>query len=156
MSYKEVKDGDPILPFGVAGSNDPSFGTGSVIYNETSQEYVMYYTGHDTGKEVVLRAFSKDGVNWTKNYDRIIRPADKGYDVANFRDPFVLKLADNDYRMIVSTQKDGKAVLAEYKSTGLWDWEHVGVFRNTPDCFHECVDIFQSQKMVFGILSTQI
>ena len=48
--------------------------------------------------------------------------------------------------MIVSTQKDGKAVLAEYKSTGLWDWEHVGVFRNTPDCFHECVDIFQSQK----------
>lgn len=146
MAYKEVKDGDPILPFGVAGSNDPSFGTGSVIYNENSQEYVMYYTGHDTDKEVVLRAFSNDGVNWTKNNDRIIKPADNGYDAGNFRDPFVLKLADNDYRMIVSTQKDRKAVLAEYKSTGLWDWKHVGVFRNTPDCFHECVDIFQSQK----------
>ena len=26
MSYKEVKDGEPILGFGAAGSNDPSFG----------------------------------------------------------------------------------------------------------------------------------
>lgn len=143
MAYKEINNGNPILKF---GTEDPAFGTGSVIYNESQGEYVMFYTGHSDGKEVVLRAFSKDGVAWAKNADRVIRPAGYGYDAANFRDPFVLKYADGDYRMIVSTNKNGKPVLAEFKSTDLRDWEHVGVFRDNLDYFHECVDIFKKKE----------
>lgn len=142
IDYKSIKDGSPIMPYG-ADDRDAAFGTGSVVLNEADGEYVLFYTGHSAGgKEMVMRAFSKDNISWTKNDDRIILPATYGYDEKDFRDPCIVKLAGNDYRMIVSTRKDGRPVLAEFKSQDLWNWTHNGIFREC-ESFAECVDIFQ-------------
>lgn len=153
IHYREIKDGAPILPY---GEDDPAFGTGSVIKDDNNGEYVLFYTGHKfdnearQNREVVLRAYSTDGVNWNKNVMRNetekwnILPPD-GYSKADFRDPCVVKVADGDYRMLVSAiNGEGRAVLVEYKSAGLWDWELVGDFKTDAEGhFYECTDVFR-------------
>lgn len=145
-SYKSLGE---VIPTGSVAEMDGALGTGSTIYNEADQTYYTFYTGHscDVSKtgigEAVLMATSKDCVSWQKNRGFMLSSAGE-YSDADFRDPFVFKGDDGVFHMIVSTQKGGKGVLAEYVSTDLNSWTSAGVFMSMMwDRFYECPDVFR-------------
>ena len=133
-----------LIPFGTKKEADAAIGTGSTIYNEQDKQYYTFYTGHTADMEIVMMAASSDFKNWTKNKSLYIRGDEYGYDIKNFRDPFVFKGDDGLFHMIVSTMKNGKGVLAEFTSSDLLNWNHEGVFMTMMwDRFYECPDIFR-------------
>lgn len=132
------------VPCGSAAEDDPAIGTGGMI--EAGGKYYLYYTGHKAAspREVILRATSVDGEHWTK--DRSFRlQAPDGYDRDEFRDPCVFY--DDEarlYRMVISTLRDGKSVLAQYTSADLESWTLAEpFFQNKWGRFYECPDIFK-------------
>ena len=91
-----------------------------------------------------MLATSPDFKTWTKNRTFYLQGGDYGYDVKNFRDPFVFKGDDGKYHMIISTLKNGKGSLAEFISDNLLDWQDNDVFMTMMwDRFYECPDIFK-------------
>ncbi len=129
---------------GDVSEDDPALGTGSTIM--VDGKYYTFYTGHKASspREVILKAVSDDGVNWTK--DRSFRlQAPDNYNQDEFRDPYVFYDEDAQiYRMVVSAIKDGTSVLAQFTSTDLTDWtETEPFFHNKWGRFYECPDIFQ-------------
>lgn len=132
-----------LIPTGGEAEADAAIGTGSFIYDEDSQLYYAYYTGHTATAEVVMRATSPDFKTWTKDRTFYLEGPSNGYNQKDFRDPFIFK-ADNLYHMIVSTTQNGKGVLAEYTSGDLKSWNHAGVFMTMMwDRFYECPDVFK-------------
>lgn len=133
---------------------DAALGTGCVVYNEQEGLYYIYYTGH-TAKEVVLRATSPDFKNWTKDYAWVLNGRDYGYSAADFRDPQVFKADDGLWRMVVSTYPGagGNPVFAEFKSSDLKNWEHVGSFEMLWDRMLECADVFKMGSKWYFIYS---
>lgn len=129
---------------------DAAIGTGSTIYNPGDKLYYTFYTGNkyqptaaDNG-QVVMMATSPDFKNWTKSHTFYLKGNADGYSKSDFRDPFVFEGEDGNYHMLVSTTKDGKGVLAEYTSTDMNTWEHVGIFMPMHwDRFYECPDVFK-------------
>lgn len=133
-----------LIPTGGEAEADAAIGTGSCIYDAEKKLYHTYYTGHTAQEEVVMRATSADFKSWTKDRTFYLSGTDNGYSQKDFRDPFIFNGDDGKYHMIVSTQKSGKGVLAEYISTDLQDWEHAGVFMTMMwDRFYECPDVFK-------------
>ncbi len=138
-----------LIPTGTVAEMDGAIGTGSTIYNDADKTYYTFYTGHSvnvplTGLgEAVMVATSKDFKTWTKDRSFLISPEGE-YSTADFRDPFVFKGDDSLFHLIVSTQKDGKGVLAEYTSPDLHEWDSKGVFMTMMwDRFYECPDVFK-------------
>lgn len=129
---------------------DAAIGTGSTIYNPDDKLYYTFYTGNkyqptaaDNG-QVVMMATSPDFKNWTKSRNFYLKGNTDGYSKNDFRDPFVFAGEDGKYHMLVSTNKDGKGVLAEYTSTDMNDWKHAGIFMPMHwDRFYECPDVFK-------------
>ena len=117
---------------------DASLGTGCAVYNEQDGLYYIYYTGH-TSKEVVMRATSADFKTWTKDNDWMIKGEDYGYSAKDFRDPQVFKIDDGTWRMVIASNLR----FAEFKSTDLKNWEHVGSFPMIWDRMCECPDVFK-------------
>ena len=133
-----------LIPCGTKTDVDAALGTGSTIYNEEDKLYYTFYTGHTAAQEVVMLATSPDFKTWTKNRTLYLQGGDYGYDVKNFRDPFVFKGDDGKYHMIISTLKNGKGSLVEFVSDNLLDWQDNGVFMTMMwDRFYECPDIFK-------------
>ena len=136
------------IPCGTAVEDDPAIGTGSTIYVATSKTYYTFYTGHKATepREVILLATSKDCRTWTKDRSfRLPSPVADGYDKNEFRDPYVFFDADAQlYRMLISTLKDGKGVIAQFTSTDLHDWQlEAPFFHNFWGRFYECPDVFK-------------
>lgn len=139
-----------LIPTGAQQEQDAALGTGSTIYNESTLQYVTFYTGHkyeptsaDNG-EVVMMATSADFKTWTKSRTFRLKGDDYGYSKDDFRDPFVFKGDDGKYHMLVSTLQGSKGVLAEFTSSDLLTWSHEGVFMQAMwDRFMECPDMFK-------------
>lgn len=138
-----------LVPTGTVAEMDGAIGTGSTIYSEADQTYYTFYTGHSVNTsltglgEAVMVATSKDFKTWEKDRSFILSPEGE-YSTTDFRDPFVFKGEDSLFHMIVSTQKDGKGVLAEYTSADLHKWDSKGVFMTMMwDRFYECPDVFK-------------
>ena len=128
-----------VLPTGTSVEEaDAALGTGCAYYNEQDGLYYIYYTGH-TRKEVVLRATSPDFKTWTKDYSWMLQGSDYGYSDTDFRDPQIFKADDGFYHMVISS----KLRFADFKSSDLKNWEHVGGFNMVWDRMCECPDIFQ-------------
>lgn len=133
-----------LISCGTKTDVDAALGTGSTIYNEEDKLYYTFYTGHTAAQEIVMLATSPDFKTWTKNRTFYLQGGDYGYDVKNFRDPFVFKGDDGKYHMIISTLKNGKGSLAEFISDNLLDWQDNDVFMTMMwDRFYECPDIFK-------------
>ncbi len=138
-----------LLPF---GSNDyvqdAALGTGCAYYDAKNNMYYIYYTGHNgncQNREVVMRATSADFKTWTKDELWALNGPDFGYSGNDFRDPQIFVADDGLYRMVISTypKNGGDPQFAEFKSSDLKNWEHVGPFKMIWDRMLECPDIFK-------------
>lgn len=133
-----------LIPTGTVSEADAAIGTGSTYYDTRNHVYYTYYTGHTAQEEVVMRATSQDFKTWTKDRTFYLKGIDFGYSKRDFRDPFIFQDEQSIYHMIVSTQLNGKGVLADFISTDLQAWSHNGVFMTMMwDRFYECPDVFK-------------
>ena len=132
-----------VLPTGTStAQQDAALGTGCAVYNEADGLYYIYYTGHNPllpNREVVMRATSPDFKTWTKDATWSLRGVDYGYAASDFRDPQVFKADDGLWHMVISSNLR----FADFKSSDLKNWEHVGSFNMVWDRMCECPDIFK-------------
>ena len=137
-SYESLGE---ILPTGKTSlEQDAALGTGCCTYNESDGLYYIYYTGHNPNcknTEVVMRATSSDFKNWKKDNFWVLKGDDYGYSTVDFRDPQIFKIDDGSYRMVISSNLK----FAEFKSSDLKTWEHVGQFNMIWDRMLECPDM---------------
>ncbi|MBQ7632420.1 MAG: DUF4975 domain-containing protein [Paludibacteraceae bacterium] len=150
-----------VLPTGSIAEADAALGTGCVVYNETDQLYYIFYTanrhlpkvGEDA--QIIMKATSPDFKTWTKDPLFRLRGVEYAYSSTDFRDPFVF-FNDEDklWHMIVTTKVGGKGNLAEFSSTDLNNWSHVGIFMPMMwDRFYECPDVFKMGEYWYLIYS---
>ena len=91
-----------------------------------------------------MMATSPDFKTWTKSRTFYLRGADYGYEMHDFRDPFVFRADDGLFHLRVACKKAGKGVLAEWTSSDMKTWQHQGVFMSCMwDRFYECPDVFK-------------
>ena len=130
-----------VLPTGTSPEEqDAALGTGCCIYNEKDGLYYIYYTGHDRyGREAVMRATSSDFENWSKDAIWMLKGSTYGYSDNDFRDPQIFVADDGLYHMVISSNLK----FAEFKSSDLKTWDHVGNFPMIWDRMCECPDIFK-------------
>ncbi len=132
-----------VLPTGTStDQQDASLGTGCAIYNEKDGLYYIYYTGYNVllpNHEVVMRATSPDFKTWTKDNVWALKGTDYGYDANDFRDPQIFVADDGLYHMVIAS----KLKFADFKSSDMKTWEHVGSFPMIWDRMCECPDIFK-------------
>ena len=138
-----------VLPFGETDyQQDAALGTGCAYYCDKDNKYYIYYTGHNgncTNREVVMRATSDDFKTWTKDPLWELNGPQYGYSGNDFRDPQIFVAEDGLYRMLIATyQPGGKPLFAEFKSSDMRNWEHVGSFKMVwNDRMCECPDVFK-------------
>ena len=136
-----------VLPYGTNDfQQDAALGTGCAY--EKDGTYYIYYTGHNgncKNREVVMRATSPDFKTWTKDELWTLNGPDFGYSGNDFRDPQVFVADDNLYHMVIATYPNGGGdpCFAEFKSSDMKNWEHVGRFKMIWDRMLECPDIFK-------------
>ena len=132
-----------VLPTGSSlKQQDMVLGTGCAVYNEQDGLYYIYYTGynmHLPNREVVMRATSSDFKTWQKDGAWMLRGTEYGYSANDFRDPQVFKADDGLWHMVISSSLK----FAEFKSSDLKNWEHVGQFNMVWDRMCECPDVFK-------------
>ena len=149
-----------LLP--VAANNfaqDAALGTGCAY--EKDGTYYIYYTGHNgncKNREVVMRATSTDFKTWTKDDLWTLNGPDFGYSGNDFRDPQIFVADDNLYHMVIATYpvNGGDPVFAEFKSSDLKQWEHVGRIRMIWDRMLECPDIFKMGNYWYMVYSESL
>lgn len=142
------------VAYGTADRQDQLLGTGSVV--KMNSTYYCYYTGHNSNaawtatnpREAVMYATSSDLKTWTKK-SAFKLTAPVGYSNTDFRDPSVFYNEEfNEYWMMVSTQKAGKAVLLVFTTKDLAadDWAIRGTLpvNNSNYLMMECAEIFKA------------
>ncbi len=127
---------------------DAALGTGCCYYNEKEGLYYIYYTGHNPNckyTEAVMRATSSDFKTWTRDVIWQLNGPDYGYSSVDFRDPQIFIADDGLFHMVISTKPatGGDPKFAEFKSSDMKNWEHVGMFNMIWDRMLECPDIFK-------------
>lgn len=126
---------------------DAILGTGCCYYNDADGLYYIYYTG-ESGKtvdrQVVMRATSSDLKTWNRDNSWSLKGKTFGYSGHDFRDPQIF-MVGSEYHMIVSTQPvtGGDPCFAEFKSSDMKNWEHVGKIKMIWDRMLECPDVFE-------------
>ena len=142
-----------VLPTGTSSTEqDAALGTGCAIYNEQDGLYYIYYTGHNpncANVEAVMRATSPDFKTWTKDNVWMLKGDDYGYSNTDFRDPQIFTAEDGLYHMVIASNLK----FAEFKSSDLKTWEHVGDFPMIWDRMCECPDIFKMGNYWYLIYS---
>jgi beta-fructofuranosidase len=151
-----------VLPFGDNDyEQDAALGTGCCYYNEQDGTYYIYYTGHNGNckyREVVMRATSTDFKTWTKDPLWQLNGPAYGYSGNDFRDPQVFVADDGLFHMVISTKpvNGGDPVFAEFKSSDMKAWEHVGSFKMIWDRMLECPDIFKMGDYWYLVYSESV
>lgn len=127
----------------------------------------IYYTGHNDrmrneGRpvEVIMRATSSDLEHWTKD-NRILLQAPAGYELHDFRDPFVFYNDEaGEYWMLIAARREHGArwtrgCTALAVSRDLEHWEMREPFW-TPELYftHECPDLFRWGEWWYLVYST--
>ena len=142
-----------VLPTGTSPlEQDAALGTGCCIYNEQDNLYYLYYTGHNpqcANTEVVMRATSSDFSHWTKDMLWTLKGTDFGYSPVDFRDPQIFKAEDGLYHMVISSNQK----FADFSSSDLKNWNHVGSFNMVWDRMCECPDVFKMGNYWYIIYS---
>ena len=142
-----------VLPTGTSPlEQDAALGTGCCIYNEKDNLYYLYYTGHNpqcANTEVVMRATSSDFSHWTKDMLWTLKGTDFGYSPVDFRDPQIFKAEDGLYHMVISSNQK----FADFSSSDLKNWNHVGSFNMVWDRMCECPDVFKMGNYWYIIYS---
>lgn len=150
-----------ILPVGSSSAQDASLCTGSIIKSRENGFYYMFYAGHkfnndpNTPTQAVLLGVSKDLKNWVKDETFYLSISADGYNRNDFRDPFVyFDNESNEYKMIITTQRNGQGTLALYTSSDLHHWvlqDPFYVDSSTP--ILECADLFKEGDWWYLIYS---
>ncbi|MBQ1800655.1 MAG: DUF4975 domain-containing protein, partial [Prevotella sp.] len=146
-----------LIPFGANDyQQDAALGTGCAY--EKDGVYYIYYTGHNgncKNREVVMRATSTDFKTWTKDELWTLKGPDFGYSSNDFRDPQIFVADDGLYHMLIATYpvNGGDPVFAEFKSSDLKSWEHVGRIRMIWDRMLECPDVFKMGEYWYLVYS---
>ncbi|MGQ1890080.1 glycoside hydrolase domain-containing protein [Thermophagus sp. OGC60D27] len=146
------------IPCGDTNSQDIALGTGCVIKKDNF--YYAFYTGHkwnhspDQPKEAVMLAISSDLQKWKKQSGFLLF-APVGYDQNEFRDPYIFYDKDKEkYIMLVSARKNNRAVLAQFVSKDLLNWELMEPFYSDDSIFMlECIDLFCLNEKWYFIYS---
>ena len=142
-----------VIPTGTStAQQDASLGTGCAVYNEQEGLYYIYYTGYNVllpNREVVMRATSPDFKTWTKDNNWVLKGVDYNYSATDFRDPQVFKADDGLWHMVISSNLK----FADFKSSDLKTWEHVGSFNMVWDRMCECPDIFKMGNYWYMVYS---
>jgi len=148
-----------LLPVGTNDfQQDAALGTGCCYYNENDGLYYIYYTGHNPQAkytEAVMRATSPDFKTWTKDPLWQLNGPDYDYSSVDFRDPQIFVADDGQYRMVIATRPvwGGDPKFAEFKSSDMKSWEHVGSFNMIWDRMLECPDIFKMGQYWYLVYS---
>lgn len=148
-----------LLPIGENDyQQDAALGTGCCYYNDQDGLYYIYYTGHNgncENREVVMRATSSDFKTWTKDNLWSLNGPAFGYSGNDFRDPQIFVADDGLYRMVIATypKNGGDPQFAEFKSSDMRTWEHVGPFKMIWDRMLECPDIFKMGEYWYMVYS---
>lgn len=103
------------------------------------ETYHALYTGCNrdkvyagTGQQVLLHATSTDAVHWEKNITETLLPPQEGYDVRNWRDPYVLWDEDAEEYMLILGSRIGQdkacqtGRIVKFTSKDLETWEFQG------------------------------
>ena len=149
-----------VLPFADNDyQQDAALGTGCAY--EKDGIYYIYYTGHNgncKNREVVMRATSTDFKTWKKDELWALYGPDYGYSGWDFRDPQVFVADDGLYHMVISTYPvtGGDPVFAEFKSSDMKNWEHIGHFKMIWDRMLECPDIFKMGDYWYLVYSESV
>ncbi len=156
-SYESLGE---ILPFGSNDyAQDAALGTGCCF--EKDGTYYIYYTGHNGNckyREVVMRATSTDFKTWTKDELWQLNGPEFGYSSNDFRDPQIFVADDGLYHMVIATYPEwgGDPCFAEFKSSDMKQWEHVGRFKMIWDRMLECPDIFKMGNYWYCVYSESV
>ena len=149
-----------ILPYGDSDyQQDAALGTGCCY--EKDGTYYIYYTGHSgysKYREAVMRATSTDFKTWKKDELWQLNGPDFGYSSNDFRDPQVFMADDGLYHMVISTYPagGGDPVFAEFTSSDMRNWEHIGHFKMIWDRMLECPDIFKMGNYWYLVYSESV
>ncbi|MCQ2185305.1 MAG: DUF4975 domain-containing protein [Bacteroidales bacterium] len=131
-----------IIPVGTnVLQQDAALGTGCCYYCESEKLYYIYYTGENGAcdcRQVVMRATSKDFVNWTKDPLWRLSGPEFGLAKDDFRDPQIFEDTDG-YHMVISSN----LCFAHFKSQNMKDWTYEGRFNMIWDRMLECPDVFK-------------
>jgi hypothetical protein len=147
------------VPVGQAGEADYWTGSGSIVANRAGG-YRIFYTGHLPGgapQEIVMssRAGSLPGP-WSKTATpRLGGAAD--YGSLDFRDPFVFWNQEaNAYWLLITTRKNGQAVVGRYASSDLDHWTVAPpLYTEISPLNLEVPDFFQERRSWFLLFSDQ-
>lgn len=152
------QDKGEAIKCGEDNSQEDALGTGSVIKNGNT--YYAFYTAHNRNlspNEKIYLATSTDLINWEKQPSFSLQ-AQNNYDANEFRDPFVYK-DGNIFRMLITTRgyisavNDWQAVIAQYTSTDLINWNLEEPFYYNGERFMECPQVFVMGEYQYLIYS---
>ncbi len=111
-----------ILPGDPGGPDDANIATGCTVRGDDGVWRLFY-----TGNQVVCCASSRDLIRWEKHPGNPLLRPDARYDPANFRDPWVVRLPDGRWRMLLGSQdprlpRAVGACVAQAESADLEHW----------------------------------
>jgi beta-fructofuranosidase len=145
------------LPSGGIEKDDFNCYTGSIVTDKEGKVH-LFYTGNnprtedETGHslQVVMHAISDDGMHTWIKHDELTFGADKGYELYDWRDPFVIyDEEDNIWRMLLAARKKvgpkrRRGVTAQCISKDLKTWDIIEPFWD-PNKFiaMECPEVFK-------------
>ena len=74
-------------------------------------EALEYTRNTDRGEDLLFMAVSRDGVNWSKNYYRVVveNSDGSGIDARNIQDPGAIVLSDGTLRIFLNVE-GGKSI----------------------------------------------
>lgn len=153
------------IPRGMDDEQDQFIFAGSIFAADS--KYHAFYTGYNRGypalgkaSQVLMHAISDDLVHWQKSQMELTFNPQPGYDLDDWRDPFVLWDEENqDYLLILGARKlNGKKQIngctVQFRSKDLHNWQFHGDFWS-PSIYtmHEMPDLFKIGDWWYLIIS---
>lgn len=149
--FVNFSDCGEVLQRGDINAQDLFVFTGSVI--ENNGKYYLFYTGHNPHKreqglpeQGVMLAVSDDCIHFTKTDLMYFAP--DGYEMHDWRDPFVYKDGDKFKMLLAARKKEGpflkRGLTVQCQSDDLLNWTVERDFYAPDNYFtHECPDLFK-------------